>query len=121
MILLQKGRVPRLTFACEAAEPVEMTVELLTPSGLWHHTPDTLLASKSLRVDAGVQTVPVDFGVESDVPRYGFVRFPACPGVTLHTSTLRVTGLLALRDRATAWGAPAAVFAWRCYAPAKNR
>lgn len=97
MLPLPAGPVPALTFHADCEKDTVLTVELRTSSGPWHHAPDVVLAQKAVAISAGrAQSIPVNFETTLERPCYVFVRFPQAEGVSLHTSSLRVTGLLRL-------------------------
>ncbi len=97
MIPLRAGAFPEITLRADVDAPVTLDVELRGTSDPWHHTPDVSLSRVSVRLDPGKnQSVPLAF--PGGMPRdgYSFLILPEIPGVTLHTSPLRVTGLLRL-------------------------
>ncbi len=97
MLPLPAGRVPSLTFLAEVETETTLTLELRTSSDPWHHAPDVVLARKEVLFPAGKsQSISVDFETTLDKPCYVFVGFPQADGVALHTSSVRITGLLRL-------------------------
>ncbi len=97
MIPVPAGRVPRFEITADLAASTTVVVELRTSDHPDNHTPDRVLARREVVLPAGPdQILPLDFGVVLAEARYVFVTFPANPVVTLPTSQLRVTGLLAV-------------------------
>ena len=97
LIPLAAGKVPAFSVRVDSETEKELEVELLAPSDPWHHTPDVVLGRLSVLIPAGKeQDVRLDFDVDLKKPGYVFLRFPEALGVSLHTSTLRITGLLRL-------------------------
>lgn len=97
MLPLQRGRVPRMSIALDAAEAAELQVQLRISSKRDNHTPDITLKTLSFDLSAGDnQAVTLDFDQLIDDGRYAFVCVMANPALRLHLSQQRVTGLLAL-------------------------
>jgi hypothetical protein len=97
MLPLSAGPIPTITLWADVEAPVTLEVELRTTSDAWHHAPDTTISRVSVRLDAG-QMQPLTLSFPGEMPRdgYAFLIFPETAGVSLHTSPLRVTGLLRL-------------------------
>jgi hypothetical protein len=95
MLPLSAGRIPEITLWADAETPVTFEVELRTTSDAWHHAPDLPISRVSVAIGAGTMQ-PVKLSFAGEMPRegYAFLILPETPGVSLHTSPLRVTGLL---------------------------
>jgi hypothetical protein len=97
MLPLPSGKIPSFTVWLDCETDTAVEVELATPSDPWHHTPDRVLARKTVPVPAGKEIqLALDFDAKLDAPGYVFLRFAKTEGVFLHTSHQRVTGLLSL-------------------------
>lgn len=97
MLPLPLGRISAFTVWLDSETDTAVEVELATPSDPWHHTPDKVLARKALPVPSGKEIgLILDFDAKLDAPGYVFLRFAKAEGVSLHTSPLRITGLLSL-------------------------
>ena len=98
---LTKGRAPAMTFTVRSARPTTLSFQLRTSSREGGFTPDTTLAEATLSVDEGQHDVTVDFGVSIADDCYGLVALQPCEGVSLVASDVRVTGVLAVRQKAS--------------------
>jgi hypothetical protein len=99
MVPLPAGKVPRITFWLQAGAPTEVEVRLATSRRPGGFTPDRLLASKVLHLQAGEQEVVLDFEVFLDEPCYGFVMFGKTQTATIRTSRSRLTGMLSVSNK----------------------
>jgi hypothetical protein len=100
MLPLTAGAIPEITLWADVEAPTEIEVELRGTSGPWHHTPDTVLSRTSASLAAGkMQPLRLSFPGEIPADGYAFIMLPETPGVVLHTSLLRVTGILKLIHR----------------------
>ncbi|MFA7342660.1 MAG: FAD-dependent oxidoreductase [Terrimicrobiaceae bacterium] len=96
---LPAGRVPKITLALALDHEAEITFALRGTSRPDHHTPDVLLAEKTLRLAAGASIEAVlDFGVVLDEARIVFLCLPRHSGVAVRCSRGLVTGLMALHN-----------------------
>lgn len=97
MLPLVAGAIPEITFWADAEAPATLEVELRRTSDAWHHAPDTTISKVTVNVAAGKnQPLTLSFPGAMPADGYAFVIFPETPGVVLHSSPLRVTGLLKL-------------------------
>jgi hypothetical protein len=102
MLPLDAGPVPAVTFTVDVAEPTTLSLELRTSSRFDNQTPDVLLGSKSMILDAGAnQQIVVDFDASLDGAKQAFYCLMANDHVSVHTSELRITGVLSLVFRHT--------------------
>ena len=91
--------VPAITLAVDATEATTLRFELRTSSQARNYTPDVLLASAELALQPGDgQTVTFTPQVVVDEARYVFVCTMRNPAVSVHTSSQRVTGILAVAN-----------------------
>ena len=98
MLPLQRGRVPRMKIAVDAAEETALEAQLRISSKRDNHTPDVILKTLSFDLPAGDdQTIELDFDQLLEDSRYVFVCVMANPKLRLRLSDMRVTGLLALQ------------------------
>jgi hypothetical protein len=97
MLPLAAGAIPEITLWADAEAPATLDVELRRTSDLWHHAPDTTISKATVSVAAGKnQSLTLSFPGEMPADGYAFLILPEKPGVVLHSSPLRVTGLLKL-------------------------
>ncbi len=98
MLPVPKGRVPRLTFTVDVDEPTRLRCELRTSDHPDNFTPDVLLDSREVSLDAGeAQPVALEFDASVEHPRYVFACLMANEDVAVRCSERRVTGLLSAR------------------------
>lgn len=99
MIPVTAGAVPEMTFWADVTERTELQIELRAPSDPWHHSPDILLERKTISLEAG-QSIPIQwtFAHHQTHSGYLFVHFLKNPDVAIHTSPLRLSGLLRLDE-----------------------
>lgn len=97
MLPVPAGKVPVFTVWFDSEKETTVEIELLTTSDPWHHTPDVVLGSQTVRLPAGKEMpIMLDFEAKLEAPGYIFLLFPKAEGVSLHTSPMRITGLLRL-------------------------
>lgn len=96
MVPLKKGKVESFVFYVDAEEATLLEVELRISSKPSNHTPDVVVDSKVLSVNAGSNTVYVSFDAEMENEAYGFVTFIKNSKLQLHYTDKRVTGVLSV-------------------------
>ncbi len=105
LLPLPAGAAPRFTLHLHAAQATTVTAELRTTSRIDHHCPDVTLATKSVSLKAGENTVVLDFsGVSIDQPRCAFLCLLKSEHVSVRCSERLVTGVAILehyRDEKT--------------------
>ncbi len=91
--------VPAIRFTVDVTEPTTLRFELRTSDIPENHTPDVLLASHEIALEAGVNQ-PVTFApdVVVDQARYVFVCLMRNAAVSVHTSEQRISGILAVTN-----------------------
>jgi hypothetical protein len=100
MLPVQPGPMPAVEFLLDVAAPTTLCAELRVSSRPDNHTPDVTLATREVKLAAGVRVnLPLKFAVNIDVPRYAFVCLMANPEVAVHLSEQRVTGMLAVSQK----------------------
>lgn len=100
LVPVPAGPMPRVTFSVDVAQPTMLQVELRTSARVGNYTPDVTLAMRTVRLLAGEnQEVTVDFDYRIGKPRYVFICLLKNPHVTVHTSTQRITGILAVAQQ----------------------
>ena len=100
MLPVSAGRAPRVTFTANVSEPTTLRVELRTSNRPDNYTPDVLLGTRELALDAGEQQpVIADFDVTIDQPRYVFYCLRQNPAVALLASQARLTGILSATQK----------------------
>jgi hypothetical protein len=92
-------RFPQITFVVDVMQDTTLRFELRTSDTPENHTPDRVLAVHDVPLAAGNnQSVAVDFDVAIDAARYVFVCLMKNTAVSVHTSSKRITGLLAVSN-----------------------
>ena len=100
MLPVGEGALPEVTFLADAVEDTVLEVELRVSSRPENHTPDVTLETVTVPVAAGRGVrVPVRFSSRVEGPRYAFICLMSRPGVSIHLSERRVTGVLALAQK----------------------
>lgn len=95
MLPLPAGPVPRMSVRLNVAEATTVRMELRTSDRPENHTPDRLLEALEVAVPVGVdQMCEFVFSAVLKDPRYVFLCLLPNPALAVHTSLLRVTGLL---------------------------
>lgn len=102
MLPVDKGPAPQVTFTVKADVPTTLELQLRTSDRPDNHTPDVILARKTVELMAGQDIeVVADFDVMIDQPRYLFYCLIANPTVSVQCSEQRVTGVLTVRHQRT--------------------
>jgi len=91
------GPVPAATFRLDVSVPSELTVEVRGSSRYGNFTPDVTLHRETIRLQRGPnQAIRITSPTAVHRPSYlAFCLLPAA-GVSIHTSDVRVTGILSL-------------------------
>lgn len=99
MLPVATGRVPRVKFSVNVSRPTTLLMELRTSNRPDNHTPDVLLDSRSIALEAGEnQKVVADFNVTIGDARYVFFCLRKNADVAVRLSEQRVTGILAVAN-----------------------
>ena len=102
MLPLDAGSVPAVTFTVDVAEPTSLCLELRTSSRADNQTPDVVLGTESIDLVTGPnQQIVANFDASLDVAKQAFYCLMANEHVAVHTSELRITGVLSLAFRHT--------------------
>ncbi|WP_119079792.1 FAD-dependent oxidoreductase [Chitinophaga alhagiae] len=96
MIPLPAGKAPLMAFHAEADAAGTLEVELRISSKSGNHTPDETLARQTLALQPGRNCLQLQFDADMKEAGYAFVTFFKTPGVRLHYTGKRVTGLLSV-------------------------
>lgn len=96
MVPLPAGKVPMLAFHAESSTATTLDVELRISGKPGNHTPDVTLARQSISLQPGRNCLQLRFDAELAEPCYAFVTFLRNPGVQMHFTEKRVTGLLSV-------------------------
>ncbi|MDT0268586.1 FAD-dependent oxidoreductase [Streptomyces sp. DSM 44915] len=108
LLPLAPGPVPRLTLTVDVTAPTTLRVEIRTGGQPDDYTPDVVLATRDLTLDAGAaQRIEVDVPATLDTHRYAFLVLRRNDDVSVRTTTQRVTGLLAVAHTSTQEADPA--------------
>jgi hypothetical protein len=103
MLPTAPGMLPSVTFTVDAAEATELQLEIRTSDRPDNHTPDKILACRTISLEKGdAQSVVADFKIKIDAARYVFFCFMPNPLVTVHCSEQRLTGLLSVARKTNA-------------------
>jgi hypothetical protein len=99
LLPLPAGPTPGITLTLALEQDAEITFALRGTSRPDHHTPDVLLAEKTLRLPAGEAVeAALDFGVTLDEARAVFLCVPRHSGLAVRCSRGLVTGIMALHN-----------------------
>lgn len=91
--------VPAIRFTVDVSETATLRFELRTSDIPENHTPDVMLATHEIALQAGDnQSVTFAPNVIIDEGRYVFVCLMKNPAISVHTSETRVTGLLSVAN-----------------------
>ena len=101
LLPFEKGKVPQFVFEVLATENSTFEAEFYVSSKPGNFTPDVVLASRKIPVQKGSQSVTVDFELELDEPRYGFVTLKQNLALSVPQSDFRMTGVLSVFYRGT--------------------
>jgi hypothetical protein len=97
LVPVAAGIMPKIGFRFDAEQESDVELQLRASEREGNFTPDVILARRTVHCSAGQDNaVMVDFGVTLDHPAYVFICLMPCPGVRVHLSDQRVTGVLSL-------------------------
>jgi FAD dependent oxidoreductase len=100
LLPLPPGRVPVITLYVDANEASSLHAELWRPSRPGNTTPEFLLASVDLPLEAGKeQLVHLDFQVSLEEQLHAFVILPISRSITFHQSVGQAPGLLTVSQK----------------------
>ncbi len=92
------GRFPAVSFPVCSPGPCTIRVELRVSERRDEHTPEVVLASRTISLPGGEHTLePVNFAADVDGPRFVWVTVQGPVDVEVRTSEQRITSLLALQ------------------------
>ena len=122
MVPGKPGPAPKFTFTVDVERDTTLELQLRISSRPDNHTPDVTLATRRVELQAGRRRrVDVDFGASLAQQQYLFVCLMANDHVTVHTSTCRLTGILALmHSRDQTPPAEAALDAFELWTPPRR-
>ncbi|WZN42365.1 FAD-dependent oxidoreductase [Chitinophaga pollutisoli] len=96
MVPLPAGKVPVMAFHAEAATACSLDIELRISDKSGNHTPEVTLARQTVALQPGRNCLRLEFDAHMPAAAYAFVMFFRTPGVQLHYTGKRVTGLLSV-------------------------
>jgi hypothetical protein len=100
MLPVQAGPVPHVEYLVDVSVPTTLHAELRVSSKPENHTPDVTLGTLEIPLAPGKrQPLQLAFHARMDQKRYAFVCLLANPGVSVHLSDQRVTGVLAVSQK----------------------
>lgn len=99
MIPLPAGEVPCMTFHATAEADTLLQVAIRISESAGNHTPEITLWQKVLPIHPGRNCLQIEFDAEMPERAYAYVTFESNPGVQLHYSRYRVTGLLSVSNQ----------------------
>jgi hypothetical protein len=100
MLPLGAGPVPKVSFIVNADQPTILRLELRSSDRADNYTPDVILDTKTVELDAGEnQRIVADFNATIDEPRYVFVCLMRNEHVSVRCSAQRATGVLSVVQR----------------------
>jgi hypothetical protein len=110
LVPLPAGDVPVITLCADVRETADLHAELWRSSRPGNTTPELMLASVDIPVEAGRgQLICLDFKVSLEEPLHVFVIVPNCGKITFHQSIAQVPGLLTLSQKMNSSVAKSAV------------
>jgi hypothetical protein len=110
LLPLPAGPVPVVTLCLDAAGATNQPAQLWRSSRPGNTTPDILIASIEVPVEAGKsQLAAFDFQASLEEPLHVFVILPYAPGVVFHQSTAQFPGILTLSQKMNASVAKSAI------------
>lgn len=101
MLPVSAGRAPAVTLTVHADSPTTLELQLRTSDRPDNYTPDVILGTKTVNLQAGDNSVTADFDVQVDEPRYLFYCLMQNEQVSVQCSEQRVTGVLSVRYHRT--------------------
>ena len=97
LLPLNAGEVPVFYLICDVEEGTILTARLMQSSKPGNYIPEVLLDECSVDVAKGNhQEVALQFGARLDRADYVFLMLQATPGISIHISSERITGVLRL-------------------------
>lgn len=91
------GRFPAVSLHLRSPGPCEIRLDLRISERKDEHTPEIVLASRTLTLPGGEHTLdPIDFAVDIDGPRFVWISVHGPVDVELRTSEQRITSLLSV-------------------------
>ena len=100
LLPLPAGAVPSIMLCVDAIKATTQRAELWRSSRPGNATPDILLASLDVPVEAGkARPLKLDFHYSLEEPLHIFVILPTVSGVTFHQSTAQLPGILTLSQK----------------------
>ncbi len=97
MLPMQAGAVPLVEFTMDVSFATTLRAELRISSKPDNHTPDVTLSELAVNLVPGrAQAVPLTFNAKLAAPCYAFVCLLKNESVSVHLSTQRITGVLAV-------------------------
>jgi len=110
LLPLPAGRVPVITLCVDVSEAANVHAELWRSLRPGNTTPELLLASVNVAVEAGKeQLVGLDFQVSLEEQLHAFVIVPNSGNITFHQSVAQVPGLLTVSQKMNSSVAKSAV------------
>ncbi|WP_222705488.1 FAD-dependent oxidoreductase [Terriglobus albidus] len=103
LVPFQDGPSPALSLYGDVAHPMTLRAELWTSAHCGNTTPDVLVATLDVSVEAGDGVeIPLDFKAQLPAVAHYFVMVPVQPGVRLHLSTAQMPGVLTVSQKMNA-------------------
>jgi hypothetical protein len=102
LLPMAAGAIPAMTFRVRSSEPTRLEFELRTAADADCFTPEVTLAREIVELQAGEQSVRVDFNVSLDRPQYVFACIAANGAVEVFSSRQIISGVASLVHRGRA-------------------
>jgi len=97
MLPLAAGAAPHVICTVDVQRPTDLVAQLRISQRAENHTPNVVLAERRLSLREGPsQALCLDFGVAVPQACYGFICLLSNGEVAVHTSSRRVTGVVAV-------------------------
>ncbi len=99
LMLPVKGTVPAFNINVRTAKATVLHTELRISAKSVNFTPEKVLASEEIFLEAGEQEIKVDFGVEIEEKQYAFIIFMANKDVEIGVSDGLATGVVTVLNQ----------------------
>lgn len=96
LVPVMPGKIPLMQFDMNAADVCEITIQLAVSERKGNYTPDTILEEQKISLDAGKNTVSVQWKKEIEKQDYVFILLRKHPSVYVYLSNTRITGTLSV-------------------------
>lgn len=96
MVPLSAGSIPVCKINCHAAAAVKLEVQLRISVNPNNHTPESILATKYVSLQEGLNEMELSFECQMPYDGYAYITFITNEHVSLHYTRQRITGILSV-------------------------